>query len=112
MTSLEQIPDVQIVAVAALQQNFRIHSVLHHIRRSPFASDDGVETQMPPEVVSKVLRTAIQLPFPEDIEALVIHHENSARTATVRSSQGADKDSIGTTMNCMRGCVSRARGQL
>ena len=40
MTPLEQIPDVQLVAVAATQQNFRIHSLLHHVGRSPFAGDE------------------------------------------------------------------------
>src|SRR5580704_4564149 len=111
MTPLEQIPDVQLVAVTATQQNFRIHSLIHHGGRSPFAGDDGVESQVPPEVISKFLRAAIQLPLPEDIEALLIHHENSARTAAVWSSQRADKDSVGTAMNRVRGCVSRARRQ-
>ena len=66
---------------------------------------------MPPEIVGEFLRAAIQLPLPEDIEALVIHHENSAGTVAVRSSQRAHQDSVGTAMNRVRGCVSRARGQ-
>src|SRR5260370_18661480 len=111
MTPLEQIPDVQLVAVAATQQNFRMSLVFHHAGRYTFAGDDGVESQVPPEVISKFLRAAIQLPLPEDIEALLIHHENSAGTAAVRSSQRADKDSVGTAMNRVRGCISRARGQ-
>src|SRR5438477_13011070 len=106
MTRLEQIPDVQLVAVAAIQQNFRIHSLVHHAGRSPFAGDDGVESQMPPEIIGEFLRAAIQLPLPEDIEALVVHHENSAGTAAVGSSQRADKDSVGTAMNRVRRCVS------
>src|SRR5215475_10994993 len=111
MTPLDQIPDVEFVAVAATQQYFRIHSVLHHARRSPFAGDDSVESQVPPEIISKFLRATIQLPLPEYIEALLIHYENSAGTAAVRRSQRADKDSVGTAMNRMWGCVSRARGQ-
>src|SRR5215471_12280045 len=111
MTPLDQIPNVQLVPVAATQQYFRIHSILHHVGRAPFAGDDGVVSQVPPEVIREFLRAAIQLPFPENIEALMIHHENSAGTAAVRSSQRADQDSVGTAMNRVRRCVSRARGQ-
>src|SRR6185436_4956194 len=105
MTPLQQIPDMQPVAVAATQQNFRIHSVLHHAGRSPFAGDDGVESQVPPEVISKFLRATIQLPLPEDIEALVIHHENSAGTTAVGSSVRAAKvsGSITFTICGLRG---------
>src|SRR5580704_12191625 len=111
MTPLEQIPDVQLVPVAAVQQDLRIHSLFHHAGRSPFAADQSVESEVPPEIISEFLRATIQLPLPEDIEALLIHHENSARPAAVRSSERADKDSVGTAMNRVRGCVSRTRGQ-
>src|SRR5260370_40146048 len=106
--AFEQIPAGGFVAGAATQQNFRIYPLFHHTGRSPFAGDNGVESQVPPEVISKFLRAAIQLPLPEDIEALLIHHENSARTAAVRSSQRADIDSVATAMNAVRGAVSRA----
>jgi hypothetical protein len=66
---------------------------------------------VPPEIVRKSLRATIQLPLPEDVEALVIHHEKSARTIAVRSSQRAHQDSVGTAMNRVRGRISRARGQ-
>ena len=85
--------------------------MLHHVGRAPFAGDESVESQVPPEIISEFLRATIQLPLPEDIEALVIHHENSAGTVAVRSSQRAHKDSVGTAMNRVRGCVSRACGQ-
>src|SRR5580765_2261780 len=103
MTPLGQIPDVQLVAVAASQQNLRIHSLAHHVGSSPFAGNESVESQVPPEIISQFLRATIQLPLPEDIEALVIHHENSARTVPVRSSQRAHQDSVGTAMNRVRG---------
>src|SRR5262245_54105936 len=102
MTPLVQIPHMQLVSVAAAQQNFRIHPVLHHAGRSPFACDDGVESQMPPEVIREFLRSAVQFPLPEHVEALWIHHENSARTAAVRRSQRADKNSVGTAVNRVR----------
>jgi hypothetical protein len=68
------------VTVAAFQQNLRVHSFLHHAGRSPFAADHAVECQMSPEIVRQELRTAIQLPFPQDIKTIVIHDENSTRT--------------------------------
>src|SRR5258706_14709179 len=105
MTSLGQIPDVQLVAIAAAQQDLRIHSLAHHVGRSPFAGDESVESKVPPEIVSEFLRASIQLPLPEDIEALLIHHKNSARTVAVRSSQRAHQDSVGAAMNRVRGCV-------
>src|SRR5215831_3857985 len=111
MTPLDQIPDVELVTVAAAEQYFRIHSVPHHAGRSPFTGDRTVETQVPPKVISDFLGPAIQLPLPEHIEALGIHYENSAGTAAVRSSQRADEDAVGTAMNRVWGCVSRALGQ-
>src|SRR5687767_13393526 len=99
MAPLGQVPYMQLVTVAATQQYFRTHSILHHVGRSPFACDDRVESQVPPEIVGKLLRTAIQLPLAEHIEALMVHHENSSGTAAVRSSQRANQDPVGTAMN-------------
>lgn len=39
MTALVQIPDVQLVAVAAFEQDLGIQSVLHHVGRAPFAEE-------------------------------------------------------------------------
>src|ERR1017187_6846946 len=108
MTPLEQIPDVQLGAGSHHSTEFPDSLPSHHVGRSPFAGDDGVESQVPPEVVGQFLRATIQLLFSEDIEALVIHHDNSAWTATVGSAQRADKDPVGTAMNRVRGCVSRS----
>src|SRR5258705_13419191 len=99
MTPLGKIKDVQLMAVAASQQNLRIHSLAHHVGSSPFAADDGVVSQVPPEIICKFLRTTIQFPLPENLEALVIHHENSTRTVAARSPQCAHQDSVGTAMN-------------
>src|SRR5881394_1221470 len=106
MTPLWQIPDVHFVPVAAGQQDLRIYSLVHHVGRSPFAGNQSVESQVPPEIIGELLRAPLQLPLPEDIEAFVIHHENSAGTIAVRSSQRAHQDSVGTAMNRVRGCVS------
>src|SRR5260370_7447285 len=104
--AFEQIPAGGFVAGAATQQNFRIYPVLHHAGRSPFAGDDGVESQVPPEVIGKFLRATIQLPLPEDIEALLIHHADSAGTAAVRSPQRPANHSLRTAINRFRGSLS------
>src|SRR5437762_3535574 len=110
MTPLDEIPDVQFVAVAASEQNLRIDSLIHHVWSSPFAGDESVESQVPPEIISKFLRTSLQLPLPENIEAFVIHHKNSAGTIAVGGSKRVHQDSVGAAMNRVRRCVSRARG--
>src|SRR5580704_18346705 len=102
MPPLQQVPHVQFVTVAAFQQNLRVHSLLHHAGSSPFAGDQGVESQMPPEVIGQELRTAIQLPFPKDIKAIVTYHENSAGTSAISGSQCAGKDSVRTAVDSMR----------
>src|SRR5580698_9354527 len=79
VTTLSQIPHMQRVAVATLQQDFGIHASFHHLRRSPFAGNHGVEAQMPPEIVGKKLRPAVDFPFPQNLKAVGIHDENSAR---------------------------------
>src|SRR5580765_236566 len=99
MTPLGQIPDVQLVAVAASQQDFRIHPLAHHVGSSPFTGDESVESQVPPEIIRKFLRATIQFPLSQDVEALVIHCENSTGTVAARSSQRAHQNPVGTAMN-------------
>src|SRR6185369_16476219 len=111
MTSLDQIPDMQLVAIAATQQNLWIHAILHHVRRSPFAGDHRVVSQMPPEIVSKFLRATIQFPLSEKVEDLVIYQEKSTGTITVRRAQRAEQNSIGAAMNRVRRCISCTRSQ-
>ena len=90
MPPFRQIPDVHLVTVAAAKQDLRIDSLPYHVGRSPFAGDESVESQVPPEIISELLSASLQLPLPEDLEALVIHHENSAGTVAIRSPQRAD----------------------
>ena len=72
-----QVPDVQRVAVLAAQEQLGVHAVLHHVRRAPLAADHHVLTQVPGEVVGQVLRPALTLPAPADLERLVIQREQS-----------------------------------
>src|SRR5437763_609288 len=99
MTPLGQIPNVKLVAVSARQQNLRIHSLAHHVGSSPFAGEERIESEVPPEIVGEFLWAAFQFPLPQHLEGLVIHHENSAWTVPVRSPQRAHQNSVGTAMN-------------
>ncbi len=62
MAALVQIPDVQFVAVLSGQQQLRVDTVLHHVRRAPFGGDHGVVPEVPPEVIGQTLRAVD--PFP------------------------------------------------
>src|SRR5580693_1980775 len=99
MPALAQIPDVEFVAVPAFQQNFGIHAVLHHAGRAPFASDDGVQTQVPPKIVSQILWAAVEFPLPQDVEAVVIDDEDTAGSLAVGGAQGTRINTLGTAMN-------------
>ncbi len=108
---LRQIPNVQLVTVAALQQNFRIHALVHHVGRAPLAGDYGVEAQVPPEIVGQLLRAAVQFPLAHDVEAVLIHHEDSAGTVAVGRAEGARVNSLRPAMNRVRRGVAGARRQ-
>src|SRR5678816_1303041 len=71
----------------------------------------GVQPQMPPEVVGQLLRTPVQLPFPEYVEAVVVHYEDPSRSIAVGCSKSAGVDSFRAAMNSVRRGVSGARGQ-
>src|SRR5439155_12256029 len=76
--SLVEIPEMQLMAVFAAEQEFGDEAVLEHVGRAPFAGHDRVVAEMPPHVVGEMLRAAIDLPAAKHLEALVIHHEDAA----------------------------------
>src|SRR6266516_4690318 len=102
---------MQFVAVAALQQNVRNDAVLHHVRSAPLAGNYSVVSQVPPEIVSEILRPTIQLPLAKHDEAVLIHHKNSARSIAVWRSERAGIDSLGPAVYGMWRSVPRARRQ-
>jgi hypothetical protein len=89
MTAFAKIPYMQAMAVLAAQQEFRIHSVLNHVRRPPLAGDSDVIAQVPREIVAKILGTAIDLPSTERLEVVVIQGKDSARTIAARRAKSA-----------------------
>ena len=78
MAALGQIPDVQLMTVAALEEDLGIDAVLDHLGRAPLAADHGVVTEVPPEVIGEILRATVELPAAADLEGVVIHDEDPA----------------------------------
>src|SRR5437667_3095151 len=65
MAAAPEVPNMQLVTIAAGQQNVRIHTVLHHVWSAPLARNQCVEAKVPPEIVSQCLRSAVDLPLAE-----------------------------------------------
>src|ERR1700733_10851739 len=106
MAPLAEIPYMQAVTVLAAEQQLRIHAVLHHVRCSPLARDGNVMSQVPGEIVAKVLGTAIDLPSTERLEVVVIQGEDSAGTIAARRAQSAQVDAVGPAVNRVRAAVT------
>src|SRR5690349_10177983 len=75
---LSKIPKVQLVTIATGKQVFRIEPVLYLVWNTPFACNQRVVAEMPPEVISQFLRSAIHFPTPQHVKIEVIQKENSA----------------------------------
>jgi hypothetical protein len=67
---------------------------------------------MPPEVVGEVLRAAVDLPSPEGLEGLVIHHEDAPRTLAVGRAERAHVEGIGAAVAGVRSGVAGPAGDL
>src|SRR5579862_3936515 len=97
-----QIPEVQRVAVSVRQQVFGDEAVLELRRQAPLARHHVIARQIPPEVVMQLLRTAIDLPFAEDLEALAIEDENARHAigaVLAGAAERAPVDAFGAAVN-------------
>ena len=97
---------MQRVAVLAGQEQLRIHAALHHVRRAPLAGDHRVVTEVPPEVVRQLLRSAILLPPPFDLECFGVEHEDAAGAVAVSVAQRVDVDAIRPAVRGVRAAVA------
>src|SRR5262249_29658924 len=104
-----QIPEMQPATVLAAEQNLGNEAVLERVGRAPFAGDHRVVPQVPPGVVSELLRSPLDLPAAERLEAFVIHHEDAAGSLPFAVAERRDVDASGTTM---RGVRARVAGLL
>src|SRR3712207_3399078 len=99
------------MAIFASQELLGVEPAFDHIRRAPLAGDHGVVAEMPPEVVGKILRSSIDLPGPERVEALVVHDEHAPRSFAVGIPQRAYVDALRTTVDGVGAAVARASVQ-
>src|SRR5215212_9359152 len=99
VTPLLEVPEVQLVTVLPVQEQFWLHPALDHLRRAPLAADQRVVAEMPPEVVVQILIAAVDLPATADVEGVVIEHEDAAGTAAVGGAEGADIDAVGSAVD-------------
>src|ERR1700749_659233 len=101
MTSLVQVPDMNLVAILAGQQQLRVGAVLDHVRRAPFRGDHGVVSQVPPEVVGKLLLAAILFPGALQLEGGSVHQENATEAISAGRPQCAAIDTVWSAVNGM-----------
>src|SRR5215472_14369600 len=102
MLTFIQIPDVQPVTVFSAKQQLRVEAALDHIRGAPFGGDQGIVTEVPPEIVCKILRAAVFLPRSLQLERIGIHQEDSAGTVAAGRPERAAIDGVRATMNGVR----------
>ena len=110
--ALGQVPEMQLAAVFAAEQDFRDEAVLERVGRAPFAGDHGVVAEMPPGVIGELLRPAIDLPAAERLEALVVHHEDAARRLAVLVAERGHVDAARPAMHGVRARVAGLFGDL
>src|SRR5207244_12069351 len=87
MPASTQIPDMHLMSIFAAEEEVRLQSVFDHIRRAPFATQQRVEPQMPPEIVMQKLWAPTHLPLTKDFERLTIEHENTPTASAIGSSK-------------------------
>src|ERR1700759_1438954 len=112
MASLVQVPDVNLVAIPAGQQQLWVDAVLDHVRRAPFRGNHCVVAQVPPEVVGELLRAAILFPGALQFEGVSIHQKNATGAISAGRTECAAIDAIWSTVNGMRCAVAGLAGEL
>ena len=80
MAPLAKVPNMKTVAVLGAEEQLGIQPAFYHVGSTPFASQHSVVPQVPPEVVSEVLRAAIDLPAPQHLERVMIEDQDATRS--------------------------------
>ncbi len=93
---------MELVPVLASEQQLGIYTVLYHFRRAPFAGDQRVVPEVPPEVVAEVLRPPAFLSGAPDFEGLGVEHEDPSGPVTVDRAESVHVDSVGTAVGRVR----------
>ena len=112
VAALRQVPDVDLVAVLAGQQDLGIDAALNHVGRAPLARDRRVVAEMPPEVVGEFLGAAVELPAAFDRERIVVDHEDATWGIAVGVTERAHVDAVRAAVDGVGSAVAGAVGDL
>ena len=100
--ALAHVPDVEVVAVLAAEQELGVDPRLDHVRRAPLAGDDAVKADVPPDVVGELLRAAVDLPLALDREVVVVEQEDAAGAVAVGGAERAGVEPVGAAVERVR----------
>src|SRR5437899_10592453 len=112
MPASTQSPDMHLMSIFAAEEEVRLQSVFDHIRRAPFATQQRVEPQMPPEIVMQKLWAPTHLPLTKDFERLTIEHENTPTAFAIGCSKRANVNAFRPALNRVRTPIVSARRDL
>jgi len=99
---------VQTVSVLAAEEQLRVHAVFYHVWRTPLAGYSNVIPEVPRKIVTELLRPALDLPSAERFEVVVIECKDSTGCVSIRCTESAQVDAIGTAMDSMWAAISSA----
>ena len=100
------IPEVEVVTELLAHHVFQPDAVLVHLRRSPFAGDHSIQTDVPPEIVGQLLRAPVKFPRADWLEGVVVKEHDATGRATVGRAQRADVDGIGAAVDGVGAAVT------
>src|SRR5258708_29280092 len=112
MASLVQVPDMNLVAVLAGQQQLRVDTVFHHVWRAPFGGNHRVVPQVPPEVVCQLLWATILFPLALQLERVRVHQENATGAVSASRPERTSIDEVCHAMNSVGRGVSGLLAEL
>src|SRR6516162_11060703 len=101
-----EVPEMQPPAISAAEQHLGHQPVLESVRRAPFAGHERVVAEMPPAVIGKLLRAALDFPSAERLEAFVIHHENAPGRLAFTVAERGDVDPARAAMDGVRARIA------
>jgi hypothetical protein len=112
VAALAQVPDVELVAILAAEQQLRDDAALDHVRQAPLARQQLVVADVPPHVVGELLRAAVDLPLAERIERVVVEQEDAAGALAVGRAQRRHVEPVGAAVDRVRAAVAGALGDV
>ena len=105
-----QIPEMDPMAVFVRQQILWHDPVLELRGQRPLAGHHVIAWQIPPEIIVQRLRTAIELPPPEDIECLAVHDEDAGRSVGAGFAAAAERADVDAFRPAVDGVGPRVAG--